>query len=201
MHIILCEQGLSDWSLDAILMVQKLQLSGWDSRHRMALFNQHLDTVVHPCDLTLQLLILWKPEQLADYDHSRVSDCSNVLEQRPQVVDQHQSDGCPSRQFPGTQWWDNIPELAVDAPTVVTESHSGTAWKSDWTMASWHGKPRFCSSACCSQCSCRRRTYGWPMARDCCRRLMLTELSHYHYTANQQPMFYCHCMTGFTNLN
>jgi len=59
-----------------ILMSQKLQLRGWDSRHWVALFNQGLETVVHSCDLVLQLLIHWKPEQLADNDDAWVGNCS-----------------------------------------------------------------------------------------------------------------------------
>jgi len=71
-----------------ILMAQKLQFSGRHSRHRLALFDQDLETVVHPYSLVLQLLILCKADQLAENDDVWLSDCSDVLEHHPQVVDQ-----------------------------------------------------------------------------------------------------------------
>ena len=122
--------------------------AGWDSRH-----NQGLETVVHPCDLVLQLLIRWKPEQLADNDDAWVGNCSDVLDQHPQLVDNDDvwvgncSDVLDQRpqlvdQHIGFQVTDvvlaNVQKhndggtskswlkLAVDPPTVIIESHSGT---------------------------------------------------------------------------
>jgi len=60
-------------------MAQKLQFSGRHSRHRpRPLFNQDLETVVHPYNLLLQLLILWKADQLAENDDVWLSDCSDA---------------------------------------------------------------------------------------------------------------------------
>ena len=101
-------------------MPQKLQLSGRICRHRITLFNQHLEMVVHPCDLVLQLLICCKPDQLADSDESRLSNCSNVLDLCPQVVDRcigiHVTDVILTNVQEHIQSW---LKLAVDPPAVI----------------------------------------------------------------------------------
>jgi len=128
MHLILHEQGPPVRSPYAILMTHKLQFSRWDAKHRMTVLNQDLETMVHLCNLVMQLLILWKPEPLAEDDDTRLSDCSNVqvVDQRIgiQVTDvivanvQEHNGGTTSQ-----SWL----KLAVDPSTVVAESHGGTA--------------------------------------------------------------------------
>ena len=105
--------------------MEKLQLSGRHSRHRMALSNQLLETVVHRGDLVLQLLMCCKPDQLADNDELWLSNCSDVLNQCPQVVDCcigiHVTDvifASVQEHSVGTTFQSWL-KLAVDPPAVV----------------------------------------------------------------------------------
>ena len=133
MHLILREQGLPVRSPYAILMTHKLQFSGWDAKHRKIFLKQDPETVVHQCNLVMQLLILWKPEQLAEDDDEGLSNCSNVVEQCPQVVDQQIGIQVTDviltnvQEHNGGMTSQRWLKLAVDVSTVVTESHSGTA--------------------------------------------------------------------------
>ena len=78
------------------------------------------------------ILICWKPQQLTEDDHTWMSDCSDILHQHPQMIDQRFGIQVKDVVLTNVQehngWTTSQSwlELAVNPSIIVSESHGGT---------------------------------------------------------------------------